>query len=274
MNIIFSRKGFDSSFGKVPSPIFPDGRMLSLPIPDKNSKIRYQDMHWNEYNLGEIVSSLTNGRIKPSHFAHLDPDLNIHSLQRSKGWMPVLGQASAAQGHLRNNNICEDDVFLFFGLFQEVIILNGIVRWKPNSTRKHVLWGWLQIGQMLKLDSGTREVPDWLNYHPHVSGHGYTNNTIYISKKAGVFESFRESLQLTLPSSQNLTNWKLPLWMYPDNGKKPLTYHSNMDRWTKCKDFVLLNAVSKGQEFVLNCDEYPEAIVWLNSLIQVPIKYK
>jgi hypothetical protein len=271
MKIIFSRKGFDSSSGKDPSPIFPDNKMLSLPIPDRNSKIQYQDIRWNEYNLGEIVSSLTNGRIKPSHFAHLDPDLNIHSIQRSMGWKPVLGQASAAQGHLRNNNVCEGDVFLFFGLFQDVIISNGIVRSKPNAPRKHVLWGWLQIAQVLKLDSGTPVIPNWLNYHPHVSGQRDCNNTIYISKKAGIFENFREDLQLTLPSSQNLTNWKLPLWMFPDNGKTPLTFHPNMDRWSKENDFVLLKTVSKGQEFVLNCDEYPEAIDWLNNLIQVPV---
>jgi hypothetical protein len=280
MKIIFSRKGFDSSFGKVPSPIFPDGKMLSLPIPDRNSKIQYQDIRWNEYNLGEIVSSLTNGRIKPRHFAHLDPDINMHSVQRSNGWMPVFGQASAAQGHLRNNNICEGDVFLFFGLFQEVIFSNGIVRWKPNSPRKHVLWGWLQIGQVLKLDSGTHEVPDWLNYHPHVSGQqNYTNNTIYISNNSGVFESFSESLQLTMskspssPESPSLTTWKLPLWMYPENGKTPLTYHPDMGRWKILENYVQLNAVAKGQEFILNCDEYPEAIDWLNNLIQVPVKF-
>ena len=33
MKLIFSRKGFDSSAGGIPSPILPDGRMISLPIP-------------------------------------------------------------------------------------------------------------------------------------------------------------------------------------------------------------------------------------------------
>lgn len=33
MRIIISRKGFDSKYGGVPSPILPDGRLLSLPIP-------------------------------------------------------------------------------------------------------------------------------------------------------------------------------------------------------------------------------------------------
>ena len=31
MKIILSRKGFDSANGGGPSPIFPDGRLLSLP---------------------------------------------------------------------------------------------------------------------------------------------------------------------------------------------------------------------------------------------------
>ena len=44
MKLILSRKGFDSSYGKVPSPIFPDDRMLSLPIPDKSSVIKYSDI--------------------------------------------------------------------------------------------------------------------------------------------------------------------------------------------------------------------------------------
>lgn len=33
MKIILSRKGFDSSYGGYPSPILPDGSLLSIPIP-------------------------------------------------------------------------------------------------------------------------------------------------------------------------------------------------------------------------------------------------
>ena len=33
MKVILSRKGFDSSFGGYPSPILPDGTLISLPIP-------------------------------------------------------------------------------------------------------------------------------------------------------------------------------------------------------------------------------------------------
>jgi len=33
MKVILSRKGFDSGYGGFPSPVLPDGTMLSLPIP-------------------------------------------------------------------------------------------------------------------------------------------------------------------------------------------------------------------------------------------------
>nr|WP_275450862.1 hypothetical protein [Pseudomonas syringae] len=39
MRIILSRKGFDSAAGGCQGPILPDGRLFSLPIPDKASSI-------------------------------------------------------------------------------------------------------------------------------------------------------------------------------------------------------------------------------------------
>jgi hypothetical protein len=33
MKVILSRKGFDSEYGGIASPILPDGTLLSLPIP-------------------------------------------------------------------------------------------------------------------------------------------------------------------------------------------------------------------------------------------------
>src|SRR5512137_1653099 len=43
MKIILSRKGFDSSLGGYPSPILPDGKMVSLPIPLKD-ELRYSGL--------------------------------------------------------------------------------------------------------------------------------------------------------------------------------------------------------------------------------------
>ncbi len=60
MRLILSRKGFDSSSGGCSSPIFPDGSMIALPIPDKRSPIQYQDLTWRGRNLGDVVAQLTN----------------------------------------------------------------------------------------------------------------------------------------------------------------------------------------------------------------------
>ena len=38
MKIILSRKGFGASYGGKLSPIFPDGTLYSLPIPDDHLK--------------------------------------------------------------------------------------------------------------------------------------------------------------------------------------------------------------------------------------------
>ena len=35
MKIIISRKGFDSGSGGFPSPIMPDGTLLTTPIPER-----------------------------------------------------------------------------------------------------------------------------------------------------------------------------------------------------------------------------------------------
>ncbi|HSH28138.1 MAG TPA: hypothetical protein VK972_10310, partial [Wenzhouxiangella sp.] len=75
MKIILSRKGFDSAAGGVPSPILPDGRIVSLPIPDQRSPVRYGEIGSDGRDIGALVSNLTGGRIRRSSRAHLDPDL-------------------------------------------------------------------------------------------------------------------------------------------------------------------------------------------------------
>ena len=74
MRLIFSRKGVDSASGGTRSPIFPDQTMFSLPIPDKQSPVPYEDITWNNRNVGALVSELTRGRMLATYRAHLDPD--------------------------------------------------------------------------------------------------------------------------------------------------------------------------------------------------------
>ncbi len=106
------------------------------------------------------------------------------------------------------------------------------------------------------------------------------NNTIYIASKdlklpglrkripgAGIFDKFAPHLQLTDLNARTRSQWELPGWFYPA-GRTPLSYHGSMNRWKKLqRGTVSLRSVGRGQEFVLNCDEYPEAAEWLRNTI-------
>src|SRR5512140_1891246 len=135
MRIILSRKGFDTGSGGCPSPILPDGSMFALPIPDRASPVRYRDLAWKQWDVGELVERITRRKQRASYGAHLDPDLRSDALPRGRGWRPVLGQAAAAQGHLRNRGVGPGDLFVFWGLFREV---DRELRWTGPPV--HAIW--------------------------------------------------------------------------------------------------------------------------------------
>jgi hypothetical protein len=281
MKLVLSRKGFDSSAGATPSPILPDGRMVSLPIPDKLSGIRYADIQLDGESIAPLVSSLTHGRIPPHYGAHLDPDLSPRSLPRLDGWRPIFGQTGAALGHLRKNGVQTGDLFLFFGLFRRTTLVNGKYAWLKGSQPIHVIWGWLQIGEVLPVHICKELIHDWAAYHPHCHRGPERNNVLYVSshrlssgqivfentRGAGIFPNFSANRQLTAPSAINPSLWELPAWFFPNNGRRPLTYHSDLRRWRTTENGTELRTARRGQEFVLDCDEYPEALPWLSFLL-------
>ena len=111
--IIFSRKGLDSSAGGAPSPIMPDGRIFSLPIPQKEkSPNRYKNLQFDEFNGTKLLKNFKS-KIKPNDFCHYDPRLNQK--------VGIFGQANAAQSELDNLEVQTGDLFLFFGWFRNVV---------------------------------------------------------------------------------------------------------------------------------------------------------
>lgn len=281
MKIIFSRKGFDSGYGKCPSPIFPDGSFVSLPIPSKNNPHRMGDLDFKGRNLGEVASQISGGRVTRDTTVHFDPDLDRSMILRSEGWRPSLGQLSAAQTHLRNNDVGIGDVFLFFGWFREVEKYAGSWRFVRSAPSKHVMFGWLQIGEILDVararENVIRTYP-WLTGHPHLSDredylNPSKNNTIYISGErcdfastlqgGGVFCAYHDKLCLTWPG-RSRTHWRLPLWMMPKNGASSMTYNP-ASRWTIEDGRALLRSAAKGQEFVFDGDRHSESLQWLKS---------
>ena len=79
-----SRKGFDSSYGGCPSPIFPDGAIYPLPIPgDDHAAVHHGDLDHGNINTGQVVEDLTRGRLDAGDGFHLDPDVR---------WTPMSGR--------------------------------------------------------------------------------------------------------------------------------------------------------------------------------------
>lgn len=294
MKIVFSRKGFDSSYGGVPSPIFPDGQMISLPVPagTDDEVTRFCDISWAGGNLGSVVEDLTTGRKKTrrvtsEQLAHPDPDLDEQLLDRPSGWLPAFGQGGAAQSHLDNEGVGSGDLFLFFGWFRQVIKKSNS-RWdyKDRTPDLQVLFGWLQVDAVLRLSKGAQ----WENRYPGLARHphvqpkakGWPNNTLYVAKKTldipigkgdrsisggGTFKVLGQSRILTDTAQDNRSVWRLPEWVFPRTGRKPLTYHPNASQWAKNSDgSTRLQTVGRGQEFVLDVDQYPEARGWLTQI--------
>jgi hypothetical protein len=279
MKIILSRKGFDSSLGGVASPILPDGTLLSLPIPSQHSPITYDELYIDGQPVAPLVERLTNGRIRAGDGAHLDPDLRESTYRRLPGWRPLFGQDGTAQSHLANSGVGVGDLFLFFGWFRQTERAKDAYRFVKGAPDLHVLFGWLQISAIIPADQCQPNTPEWAMYHPHFHGDSEGNNTIYVARETllwpgfpddvaggGVFESYGARLCLTAPG-HNRSRWRLPQWFFPKDGRRPLTYHANADRWTLAEDHTILQSVARGQEFVLDVEDYPEAIEWVSNLI-------
>jgi hypothetical protein len=278
MKLILSRKGFDSANGGCPSPIL-DGQLCSLPIPDAGAPTRYSQISsFNGSSIARIVEDLTHGRVRRSHGAHLDPDLRRDSIARTDGWRPIFGQAAAAQSHLARHKVGYGDLFLFFGCFRQAEKARATFRFVRDAPKLHVIFGWLQVASVSRATNElTTEVP-WANGHPHLAEpERYKNNTLYFAsdrlssiglktRGAGTFDRIRPELMLTETDS-NCSVWQLPRWFDPA-GRPALSYHSKPARWTDCDDSMRLQSVGRGQEFVLDVEQYPEARAWLRSIFR------
>jgi len=202
MKIIISRKGFDSTYGGFPSPVFEDGKMISLPIPSNDEQetyISYDDLSPLGVNLGSLFKQLgkkpkiSKQEAKYLH-GHLDPDLYEDALQpdnqfgaRLNDWRGLFGANKAAAGKLCNKNtgVNPGDIFLFFGWFNKVINNKGKLVFDPKSNGFHQIWGWLQIDRIIHLDQETdfKSVPNWAKYHPHYIHREWKRNVLFIAKQ-------------------------------------------------------------------------------------------
>ncbi|MBQ9383770.1 MAG: hypothetical protein IJT87_06000 [Ruminiclostridium sp.] len=170
MKIILSRKGFDIKNGGCPSPIMPDGTLLSMPIPSDDDA-SYDDLCYNGERYSYILKQL-----KPhKNFTncHIDPDIrDDNRVSPIAGWRPAFGQSEAAQGLLSNAGVEKGDIFLFFGWFRRIEKHNGSYRFISRKTGGfydhndlQIIYGYMQIGDILTEKVDFSEYP----WHPHTS---------------------------------------------------------------------------------------------------------
>ena len=276
MKLILSRKGFDSANGGCPSPILDD-HLCSLPIPDEGARTSYGKIsRFNGSSIAPVVEDLTRRRVSRSDGAHLDPDLRRDAITRASRWRPIFGQAGAAQSHLARHQVGCGDLFLFFGCFRRAEKAGGVFRFVRDAPKLHVIFGWLQVGRVAQATTGLAAEIPWASEHPHLAApERYKNNTLYFAgdrlssiglktRGAGTFDRIMPELILTKTDS-NCSVWQLPRWFDP-NGRPALSYHARPARWTDCATSMRLQSVGRGQEFVLDVEQYPEARDWLRSI--------
>ncbi len=275
MRVILSRKGFDTASGGCASPVL-NGVPVTLPIPVLDrSVVRYGDLM---DPLGALVNDVSRGRWTEASLCHLDPDLRSQTLHRTRppGWRGTLGQVGAAQGHLSNQGVCEGDLFLFFGLFR-VAKQDASKQWCFHGPARHLIFGWLQVDEVLALGSDGREVlrtHPWLEQHPHACAGYAKNNTIYVARERldlvgldGAVPGcgwFTNAIPLTAPDATRVSDWRVPDWLDITQGGVGMTYHP-APRW---EGRGRLRAVGRGQEFVANITGRKDATEWLSGLFQ------
>jgi hypothetical protein len=105
-----------------------------------------------------------------------------------------------------------------------------------NSPNLHVIFGWLQIGEVINVaEIGAATLlaqKPWLRDHPHPYFERDSRNTIYIASDrlvlpgigetglpgAGEFGTFDERLVLMAPEARHRSRWALPSCFAPDDG--------------------------------------------------------
>ncbi len=278
MKIILSRKGTDSSTGGLASPVFPDGRLLSLPIPQKDGPVRYSQLHFDGLPLSRLIKQL-GGRSWRSG-CHLDPDIDPRLGLSGTDWQPAFGQSGSAQRHLEQEGVREGDLFLFFGWFREVEKVQGRWRYRPGAADMHHLYGWLQVGQIVKPEPGLLTRYPALENHPHLNK-DYPFNTLYLPTErlslpsgetglpgSGCFSHHREVLRLT-EAGANRSQWRLPPEFWPQDFQQALSYHRQPWRWQQDGDQIRLQAAARGQEFVLDPAVTGDMATWLKRLFEL-----
>ncbi|HKK77396.1 MAG TPA: hypothetical protein VJ953_20120 [Saprospiraceae bacterium] len=262
MKIIFSRKGFDSSYGGGASPIMPNGDLLSIPIPSnakvKEQGIPYRDLHYGDSSYLKIMKELGLKIPKPAT-CHLDPDLLPGVYPRPAGWRGIFGQHGAALSHLNNEQVEVGDLFLFFGSFKRTVQKKTLQFERDHE--RHILFGYLRVNEILI--PGKQIGHPVFSAHPHFQNDALyqPRNQVYIGQDYGTFR-YDDRLVLTKNGFKK-SYWELPPCFHSDRGCTISRHKTDKFEWREGK--TLLRTIGIGQDFVVKGNE--EIKAWAEDLL-------
>lgn len=257
MKLILSRKGMDSKAGKMPSPILPDGTLLSLPIPDNNSGLRYGDIAYEGKTYMEIIQEL-----KPTFdfneckCCHLDPDIR-EDITHPANWKAAFGQHSASASHLDNNGVGEGDLFLYFGWFrQSEYDSNGKLRFVRGAKDLHIIYGYMQIGNVVR---SMEDIKNSYSYHPHAKI-ADNSNRLYIARDVLSFADGvkgygtlkydeNDKCNVLTKDGFSRSRWEMPQCFYSDD--VTISWNGNFFKTDK-NGVKYFQSPRIGQEMVFN----------------------
>ena len=242
MRVILSRKGFDETAGGKANPIMPDGTLLSLPIPSNSSR-HYSELRYGDETYENIIKQL--GGKYGAGTCHIDPDIRKGVYDVPAEWKPIFGQCDAALTHLKNQNVGQHDLFLFYGWFKQTERKEGRLRYILNAPNLHIVYGYLQVGKMV---TDKEEITEY-HWHPHAHM-SIDNNCLFIARDTlswnsnldgyGVF-SYDKRLVLTRDEAKNRSEWgelpellkKYNLTMTKQRQEHVIQEHPAVEAWAK-----------------------------------------
>jgi len=264
MRIIFSRKGFDQSAGGFASPIFPDGTLFSVPIPDNRSSHCYDGLAFQYQGtpIQEILNQITNGTIhnnkktyecdytNPMQGCHHDP------MVLSASNRLVLGQTGKSESHLRGQGVGCGDIFLFYGWFRAIEQADGRWIYKRDAANVHVIWSYMTVLASLPLDTDADKKAALIRFpelqdHPHLIPEWASfPNGIYVSKEYALFSFSAERCLTDTKNYVGRATWRLPGYF-----NRPQAF-SHLKAFTPEGDSeVVVRYRGRGQEFVLDLEK-------------------
>lgn len=273
MKIILCRRGLGPSFGGYPSPILPDGTLLSIPIPSEHwvNDTYYENLNYNGKNFAEILNEILECKHRFSARCHLDTAIRTYdgltncNLRRSNDWKPSCGVNGSSLQHLFDQGVKIDDIFLFFGLFREAEIVAGRYRFVKGAKEKYIIWGYLQIGKVLH--NPTSKKYPWFGHHPYLDVKDELNS-IFLARDtiswdrrkpgSGCLDFNQERLLTKDGMSPSI--WELHDFLMETD----ISCHNDENRVDG-----LFNSNELKQEFVFSADDRPEIIKWVSRIIDV-----